>query len=245
MAEASPQRTAAEALAEADRQLRAAFGERYVGCHLIKVAEEQGGDLGVVLRDRAAKRWDDVRTASGALYEVLLATGIHLHPVFAGDARYREPAPATEPAEFRAWCHGQADALRSWQLSRIDWSRLADVVDEAALGYVGETLAQRRSRAVRKAIAALRALRELGIQDAWLVGSLARGEFRERSDLDFLVDCDGELAHAAWRAIEDAVAGFDFDFIRKRHLEPEGLGWFMESALTLEQLQAREEDKHV
>jgi predicted nucleotidyltransferase len=45
----------------------------------------------------------------------------------------------------------------------------------------------RRIEAAKLARAALASLRESNI-DAWVIGSLARGEFRQHSDIDVLID---------------------------------------------------------
>ena len=76
--------------------------------------------------------------------------------------------------------------------------------------------AAREQAAAPLAIEAQRALHEAGF-GAWLIGSLARGEFRAHSDIDSLIEAEGvsrdEALKICLRALRDlppqALAHFD------------------------------------
>jgi predicted nucleotidyltransferase len=76
-----------------------------------------------------------------------------------------------------------------------------------------EKPSSRLSRAIERARLAIEDLRLLGVH-AKLVGSLARGSFNERSDVDFLVvSCPAHLKYAIEGSVEDRMADIPFDVI--------------------------------
>ena len=74
--------------------------------------------------------------------------------------------------------------------------------------------AARQAEALPLAAAALRALREAGIE-AWLVGSLARGDFRQHSDIDILIDAPSQHRTQAIRLCLAALRGFPSSIVFK------------------------------
>lgn len=72
----------------------------------------------------------------------------------------------------------------------------------------------RQAEAAPLASAALWALREAGIS-AWLVGSISRGDFRQHSDIDILIDAPSERRSQAIRLCLNALQGFPSSLIFK------------------------------
>lgn len=81
-----------------------------------------------------------------------------------------------------------------------------------------ERTAKRMAVASSRARAALDALKKAGIS-AWVIGSLARRNFRVHSDVDFLVDCDRNSEHVAFRLIEREMGDFPFHFVSASDLD--------------------------
>jgi len=85
--------------------------------------------------------------------------------------------------------------------------------------------AERVEDASRRAWAAGRVagelLRERGARRIWLIGSLARGTFEPRSDVDFMVE--GLEERQAWRTAVEACdrTGVEIDIIRAEALDEE------------------------
>jgi predicted nucleotidyltransferase len=73
-------------------------------------------------------------------------------------------------------------------------------------------IAAREAKARARADMALAALEKAGIS-AWIVGSLARGNFGLHSDVDFVVDGDQDTFWASISIIEEAMGSFPFDII--------------------------------
>ena len=94
---------------------------------------------------------------------------------------------------------------------------------------IGERTGRRRSRAVARVDPLLRDLHLDGV-DIVVIGSLARGEFKSHSDVDFLVR--GRLDTQARAKVERAVAaslrgsGISYDLIYAADLTPERLEEF-------------------
>ena len=71
----------------------------------------------------------------------------------------------------------------------------------------------RRSLAIARAQAASAALAELGVK-ARIVGSLASGQFRPGSDIDFLItECPRHLKYGIEGIVEDCLEGLPFDVL--------------------------------
>lgn len=99
----------------------------------------------------------------------------------------------------------------------------------------------RSAIALRSALAALKSLERLDIR-AWVIGSLAKGSFREHSDVDFLVDCPYEREYEAFRAIERAMGDFPFDMVPCQRLKPDAAPYMIAGALDASDLLARQEE---
>lgn len=89
---------------------------------------------------------------------------------------------------------------------------------------------KREAEAAVAARAALRALKQVGIS-AHLVGSLARGDFRQHSDIDILIDAPPERRSAALRTCLGALRGFPSSILFKDDLTPDALSHFMREAV--------------
>ena len=77
----------------------------------------------------------------------------------------------------------------------------------------GESLEERRLKAVAGAIAATEALALLDVR-AVVTGSLARGKFGPYSDIDLLViECPRHLKYAIEGIVEDELSGMPFDVV--------------------------------
>jgi len=97
------------------------------------------------------------------------------------------------------------------------------VAPESALSRLFRGRAQRRLEIAQpRAEAAVEKLRERGVK-ARIIGSLARGSFRQSSDVDLLIEERGTLEEAAIEQIVRAEMGdFPFDLIYAERL-PAGL----------------------
>jgi predicted nucleotidyltransferase len=71
---------------------------------------------------------------------------------------------------------------------------------------------ERLACASRLASLALGELERRGIK-AWIAGSLARGTFGPASDVDFVIDADGEAFDRAHAVIDEVMDGFPYDLI--------------------------------
>ncbi len=89
--------------------------------------------------------------------------------------------------------------------------------------------ALRQAEAAPLARAALAALRNAGVK-AWLIGSLARGEFRQHSDIDILVDAPRDRQSTALRLCLDALRGFPSSIVFKDDLPAHALPHFLQEA---------------
>jgi predicted nucleotidyltransferase len=92
-----------------------------------------------------------------------------------------------------------------------------------------ERKGHRLALASARAVAALAALENARIS-AWVVGSLARRTFGYHSDVDFLVDCDQDEKHAAFRIVEAEMRDFPFHFISSADLDETTRNAMMEEA---------------
>ncbi len=81
----------------------------------------------------------------------------------------------------------------------------------------------REAEAATLATAAIGALRSAGF-DAWLIGSLARGDFRSHSDIDILIDATGPARDQAiaifLRATKDFPSSIVFRTDVPAHILP-------------------------
>ena len=89
--------------------------------------------------------------------------------------------------------------------------------------------AKRQMEAAEVARAALRALGNASIP-AWLIGSLARGDFLQHSDIDILIDVPPERRSVALRICLGALRGFPSSIVFKGDLPPHALSCFMQEA---------------
>jgi predicted nucleotidyltransferase len=81
--------------------------------------------------------------------------------------------------------------------------------------------AERRAEALPRAIAALEALREQGV-DAGVIGSLARDRMRAHSDVDFVILDRGPLRfNDVLRIVDEKVSPVPWDVIFLDRVEPE------------------------
>jgi len=81
--------------------------------------------------------------------------------------------------------------------------------------------AERRAQALPRAVAALEALREQGV-DAGVIGSLARDRVRAHSDIDFVILDRGPLTfNDVLRVIDYAVQPVPWDVIFLDRVAPE------------------------
>ena len=83
---------------------------------------------------------------------------------------------------------------------------------ERILAARAPEIAAREAKARALADKALAELKKAGIS-AWIVGSLARGNFGLYSDVDFVVDGDHDVFWASIPIIEEAMGSFPFDII--------------------------------
>ena len=97
------------------------------------------------------------------------------------------------------------------------FGRLAEMSVSRIEALMAERTAVRAAVASTRALAALNALQDGGVS-GWVIGSLARGEFRLHADVAFLVDCERRLEHTAFRIIESKMGDIPFDFIQARDL---------------------------
>jgi predicted nucleotidyltransferase len=88
---------------------------------------------------------------------------------------------------------------------------------------------RRQAEAAAAARAALLALKQAGFP-AWLVGSLARGDFRQHSDIDILIDVPPRHRSAALRICLNALGGFPSSIVFRGDLPPHALPHFMQEA---------------
>ncbi|EJW09998.1 hypothetical protein A33M_0710 [Rhodovulum sp. PH10] len=79
-------------------------------------------------------------------------------------------------------------------------------------------------------------LAELGVT-ARIFGSLARGEFRQNSDIDFLVvACPARLKYAIEGLVEDGLGGLRFDVVYLDEVPPHKVARFIREAIDAERL---------
>jgi predicted nucleotidyltransferase len=97
--------------------------------------------------------------------------------------------------------------------------------------------ALRHAEALPLASSAIRCLREAGFQ-AWLVGSIARGDFLQHSDIDILIDTSSERRSHAIRICLHALHGFPSSIIFKSDLPAHALVHFMAEAADEPRLRA-------
>lgn len=70
-----------------------------------------------------------------------------------------------------------------------------------------------RQKAIQKAVEATEQMERLGVI-VEIIGSLAKGNFKPGSDIDFLVrECPNDLIYAIEGKIEDIVFPFAFDVV--------------------------------
>jgi predicted nucleotidyltransferase len=87
--------------------------------------------------------------------------------------------------------------------------------------------AERRAEALPRAIAALEALRERGV-DAGVIGSLARDRVREHSDVDFMVlDQGGVHWNDIVAIIERHTRPLPIDVVFLDSVRPDDRSWFL------------------
>jgi predicted nucleotidyltransferase len=91
-------------------------------------------------------------------------------------------------------------------------------------------LSERKRLALRRAAAALLALRDAGVR-GWVIGSLAKGRFNRSSDVDIVVDCETAREHEAFRLVEKAMGDFPFHLVPFRRLRDDAKPFMMEGAL--------------
>ncbi len=89
---------------------------------------------------------------------------------------------------------------------------------------------KRKSIAVERALAALRALERSGAR-AWVVGSLAKGGFGLHSDVDLLVECNEEMESGLFKIVERAMRDFPFHLIPTCAIDDGKLSYFMKEAV--------------
>jgi predicted nucleotidyltransferase len=98
--------------------------------------------------------------------------------------------------------------------------------------------AERRQVAEKRALAALERLEAFGFA-AWVTGSLAKGRFTGRSDVDFLIDGPPELELDAALIIEGAMGDMAFDLIPMRLVKESGRPFMTDTAIDASILRAR------
>lgn len=104
------------------------------------------------------------------------------------------------------------------------------------MAVVDEMLERRRLKAVAGALAATEALAVLGVQ-VIVTGSLARGTFKNHSDVDLLVtECPRHLKYAIEGIVEDELAGMPFDVVYLDELPEWKLASFTGEAIHASQL---------
>jgi DNA-binding XRE family transcriptional regulator/predicted nucleotidyltransferase len=87
-------------------------------------------------------------------------------------------------------------------------------------GLLRDRAEARRRFATRLAESTLRKLRKAGVA-ARVVGSLAKGTFHARSDVDFLVEKRGPLSESDIASIiESSMTGFPFDVVFADRVDP-------------------------
>lgn len=118
------------------------------------------------------------------------------------------------------------------------FGRLAEMSMSRIEALMAERTAARAATASTRALAALSALKGAGVS-GWVIGSLARGEFRLHSDVDFLVDCDRRSKHAAFRIIEGEMGDVPFHFISARDLNETTRRQLMKEAADATSIRAR------
>jgi predicted nucleotidyltransferase len=97
----------------------------------------------------------------------------------------------------------------------------------------------RKALAIKLAVKALRDLKAMGVH-AWVVGSLAKGNFSLHSDVDFAVDCSADLEYEVFRTIEKAMGSFPFHMVPCRRIEEDARPFMMEGAADASILIARQ-----
>ena len=121
------------------------------------------------------------------------------------------------------WQSGDAEDCKSSNAGSIP-ARTSNRVNIIARidAILAQRDAMREAAAAPLARAALAALHEAGFP-AWLVGSLARGEFRAHSDIDILADADGEARDTIIRLCDRIFAGHPWSLVFKSDLPPHTL----------------------
>lgn len=89
---------------------------------------------------------------------------------------------------------------------------------------------QRRIEATGLARAALAALRDAGFS-AWLFGSLARGTFKQHSDIDVLIDTTSDRKTEALVICLRALKGFPSSIVFKNDVPAHVLPYLLEEAV--------------
>lgn len=117
------------------------------------------------------------------------------------------------------WYGGAAGARRGRGVCRVKTIR--DIIR-----------ARDRVREARAAVLAASALRMLRAADypAWLVGSLARGEFRSHSNIDILIDASGADRDRAIDLCLRALGEHPSSIVFRGDLPPHVLPHFLEEA---------------
>ena len=87
----------------------------------------------------------------------------------------------------------------------------------------------RRIEATALARAALASLRDANI-DAWVIGSLARGEFRQHSDIDVLIDAPPDRKSEALVTCLRALREFPSSIVFKSDVPPHILPYMIAEA---------------
>lgn len=86
------------------------------------------------------------------------------------------------------------------------------------------------SLAIARARAAADAVARIGVSTL-VTGSLARGDFRRGSDIDFLVTrCPRHLKYAIEGIVEDCLEGLHFDVIYLDEIPDAKRAWFLDGA---------------
>jgi predicted nucleotidyltransferase len=88
---------------------------------------------------------------------------------------------------------------------------------------------RRQAEAALLAASALLALRSSGMP-SWVVGSLARGEFRQHSDIDILIDVPPPRKTEALRLCLDHLHGFPSSIVFKDDVPPDALAALLQEA---------------
>lgn len=93
-----------------------------------------------------------------------------------------------------------------------------------------QAIMERANIAIPRTNKALTALDALDIK-AWVIGSLAHGNFDAYSDVDFVVDITPSRSHMVFRMIEEAMKGFPFDLVHFDQIPENEIDLFMKDAL--------------